>query len=137
MDLTNGTLLLGGGSWSSQQYFQSTYPGDIAPIPILQYVNVSSNQGTWLATISGTKLWVPTPGAWPIVTQLMPGTGGGCVNANTASSQTTILLTIPESGAFVNNTDTLWSWSPSCPTCCCVGSRGPVRMVDAAARRGS
>lgn len=117
--LTNGTLLLGGGPWSSQAYFQGALPvvaepeegeGEMGAAerlgspPALTFVNISSAQGTWFY---GAQL-LTRPSAWPVTVQLAPGTagygGGTCVSAPGYSNGQWIVNTVSRDGWFVNTT---------------------------------
>ena len=81
--LVRGTLLFGGGSWSSQQYFQGVIPaladgegegegaqGAGADTPVFTFVNASSSQGTWLNSGSTTVYASgAAPNGWPLQVQ--------------------------------------------------------------------
>jgi hypothetical protein len=89
--LVRGTLLFGGGPWSSQNWFQTALPalaepeedesegGAFGDVPVLTFVNASSSQATWLAAGSANLFAAgAAPGGWPLKVQFVPGGGGTC-----------------------------------------------------------
>jgi hypothetical protein len=135
--MSNGTLVAGGGDWSGQQYFMGAVPlkeegeadrdgeghgqgeGQVARqpaaldgIPVLTFLNSSSDQGTWLAG-PHTSLFVPRAGKWPVSLQFIAGVGGTCVQP---TYQSLVVMGVPSSdGTVVNNTLSGGSIAPGCP----------------------
>lgn len=130
--LVNGTLLLGGGPWSSQQYFMTQLPpmgaaaaagGDAAlaaaagggGTPVLTFVNVSANAGTWMATFTGSGSgYLPGgPGSWPLSVVNFPTNAGSCVAPGWIGVNEVDIL--DATGWGVNATTVFNSISPGCP----------------------
>lgn len=128
LSLANGTLLVGGGPWSSQQYFQAVLPipgssGSAGSIPVLTPLNITSNQGTWLSNNpGGSALWAPCrncgkgkPGSWPVYSQNIQGSAPCTACAANQYSQLQVLTILGADGTAVNNSYVGGSVSPSCP----------------------
>jgi hypothetical protein len=135
--LTRGTLLLGGGPWSSQFFFQGTIPALAIPeeeeegeemvggmgwgqasgeAPVLTFVNASSSQATWL-TGFGTSLFTAgaAPNGWPLTAIFVPGGSGTCAKPGYSSQM--ISTSISRDGWAVNSTPfgSGDGVSPGCP----------------------
>ena len=114
---TRGTLFFGGGSWSSQQYFMAAIPAlatspaieegasldAVAGVPVLTFVNSSSNQGTWFTT-GTSKLFTSggAPNGWPLTVQYIPSGAGTCTQPGYTSQM--ISTTISRNGWSVAST---------------------------------
>jgi hypothetical protein len=119
--MTNGTLIIGGGDRSSQQYFMGVIPlkedgeeeeGEGAGIPTLTFLNSSANQGQWLGGPQ-TSVFAPKQGKFPITVQYLGGYGGQCVGPNSASM---VIMSIPyANGTLVNTTLAGSSLASGCP----------------------
>jgi len=106
--LVRGTLLFGGGPWSSQNWFQTTLPALAEPeeeeggevgnsdgdVPVLTSVNASSNQATWM-TSNNANLFAAgaAPGGWPLKVQFVPGGYGTCARPNSYSQMISTSIT--------------------------------------------
>jgi len=150
--MARGTLFFGGGPWSSQQYFQASIPalalaeegggddgdggggGDApADVPVLTFVNASSDQGTWLASSTGAFAAGAAPNGWPLVLQDAAGSSGACVRPQYTSD--IISTAVSRDGRSVAST-TVGNGdgtNPGCPfraaqipgwfaTCACAGA---------------
>lgn len=127
--LVNGTLLLGGGSWSAQQFFMTQLPplaggrgagagagaatGD--GTPVLTFVNVSSDAATWMPTFnSGATGFLPGgAGSWPLSVVNMPTSAGSCVAPSWIGLMEVDIL--DATGWRVNASTLVNAISPGCP----------------------
>lgn len=126
MYLQRGLMLLGGGAWSAQQYFQAILP--VAGSPdlgalVMQALSVTGAQGTWLADSFGSNGFAVTvpkakgaPGTWPTRVMYVPP-GGSCTTPGWASLALldTYSQGTPLQPPVVNTTLASGTWSPTCP----------------------
>ena len=131
--LVRGSLLFGGGPWSSQQWFQTALPalaepedigGDGSGLaassdgdpPVLTYVNVSSAQGSWLAS-SSSQLFTAgaAPGGWPLKVLFVPGGGGTCARPSSYSQMISTKITADGSSVVSTPFGLSDGSQPGCP----------------------
>lgn len=133
---TNGTLVIGGGDWSNQQYFQgiltmkdesdddtsveknndeknrNNFNND-ASIPVLTNLNISIAQGTWFSGPRASTF--VTPNKWPINVQYISGGGGTCTPTNNYANFIEMQI-MDKTGLWVNNTlPSGFTVQPGCP----------------------
>lgn len=84
-----------------------------APLPVLAFLNSSSQQGTWLAR-PNSFLWAPTPGKWPVYVNYLQAAQGGC-NTATGYSSSLLLTSTTSGGGTLNTSYSGGTYTPSCP----------------------